>query len=240
MKFPNWFKIIWWVIILGCLSFILYQRYVDISTGKGNSVDVLFLIVWVGLAIAPIFQEISLPGVTLKQQFEDLKKEVRQELVDIRTDIANSVDVRTQVNSYYATPPPDYQLPALEEKIKSVVGKVFEGYGVDPKGKYLEILKVGDDVQFLFSARYSLEKELRRIWREKTGASDSLFRPSASANDVLNVLIGAELINSQLGHLIQEVYSVCSPAIHGEEVSKAKVSFVKDVIPELLAVLRAT
>jgi hypothetical protein len=38
---------------------------------------------------------------------------------------------------------------------------------------------------------------------------------------------------------IREVYSVCSPAIHGEPITEAQVSFVRDVAPELIAALRA-
>jgi hypothetical protein len=239
MKFPNWFKIVWWLIILVSIGFLLYQRYADISTGKGNSVDLFILVIWVALAISPLFQEISLPGVTLKQQFEELKKDVKQEFVNVRTAIANSVDVRTQVNSFYPAPPPDNQLPALEEKVKTAVANALEKYGLEPKKDGLEILKVDDDTLFLFSARYSLEKEIRRIWKERIDDENLNQRRPLSVLSLVQGIVQAELINPQFGHLIREVYSVCSPAIHGEEISEAKVSFVKDVVPELISVLRA-
>ncbi len=237
MKFPNWFKIVWWLIILVSIGFLLYQRYADISAGKGNSVDLFILVIWVALAISPLFQEISLPGVTLKQQLEELKKDVKQELVNVRNAIANSVDVHTQVN--YPAPPPDNQLPALEEKIKVAINDALEKYGLEPKKEGLEILEVADDIQFLFSARYSLEKEIRRIWKERLGSENEKQRRPVPVYSLVEGIVQAELINSQLGHLIREVYSVCSPAIHGEEISKAKINFVKDVVPELVSVLRA-
>jgi hypothetical protein len=239
MKFPNWFKITWWVVILVAIGFLLYQRYADISLGKGNSVDLFILVIWVALAISPLFQEISLPGITLKQQLEELKKDVKQELVNVRTAIANSVDVRTQVNSYYPAPPPDNQLPALEEKIKVALGNALEKYGLEPKKEGQEILKVDDDIMFLFSARYALEKEIRRIWKERLGDENEKQRRPLPVYSLVQGIVQAELINPQLGHLIREAYSVCSPAIHGEEISEAKVSFVKDVVPELVSVLRA-
>ena len=221
------------------IGFLLYQRYADISLEKGNTVDLLILVIWVALALSPLFQEISLPGIALKQQFEEFKNDVKQELVNVRTAIANSIDVRTQVNSYYPAPPPDYQLPALEERINAAVGNALEKYGLEPKEADQEILKVDDDTQFLFSARYALEKEIRRIWKERIGPENEQQRRPMPIHYLVNGLVQAELIDSQFGHLIREVYSICSPAVHGEEISKAKVNFVRDAVPELLSVLRA-
>ena len=50
-------------------------------------------------------------------------------------------------------------------------------------------------------------------------------------------LIINELIAPQMGNAIREVYSVCSPAIHGEEVSSAQVDFVRNTAPELIPAL---
>jgi hypothetical protein len=239
MKFPNWFKIVWWLIILSAIGYLLFQRFADISIGKGNSIDIFLLLIWIALALAPIFQEISLPGITLKQQFEELKNDVTKELINVRTTLANSLDVRTQVNSFYSVPPPDNQLPALEEKVKVAVANAFEIYGLQPKKQGPEILKVDEDTIFLFSARHSLEKELRRIWKERIEIEDKNQRRPLSTHNLVQGIVQAELLSPQFGHLISEVFSVCSPAIHGEEISEAKVSFVKDVVPELISVLRA-
>ncbi len=239
MKFPGWFKYLWWIIIFAAFSYLLYQRYGDISTGKANSVDLFILVIWTALALVPLFQEISLPGISLKQQIEDIRKDVKQEFANIRMTLSNVVDVRTQTNLYYPAPPPDAQLPALEEKIKIAVEEAIEKYGLQPTGeeKSQTPLNVDNDVQFLFSARYSLEKELRRIWGERFG--DEQERRPQPIYKLVDGLTQAQLIDQNLGHLIREAYSVCSPAIHGEDISKAKVNFVKDVIPELLNILKA-
>jgi hypothetical protein len=239
MKFPGWFKYMWWITIFVACGYLLYQRYGDISTGKANFADLFILVIWVALALVPLFQEISLPGISLKQQIEEIKKDVKQEFAAIRTTLSNTVDVRTQTNLYYPTPPPDTQLPALEEKIKIAVVEAIEKYGLQPTGdeKVQGILNVEDDVRFLFSARYALERELRRIWKERFG--DEQDRRPQPIYKLVDGLTQAQLIEQNLGHLIREAYSVCSPAIHGEDISEAKVNFVKDVIPELLNVLRA-
>ncbi len=55
---------------------------------------------------------------------------------------------------------------------------------------------------------------------------------------LLDVLIQAEIVDSELARAIRQVYAVCSPAIHGEDVSQTKVNFVREVAPELQATLR--
>jgi len=230
MKLPNWFKIVWWLTLFIGTGFLLYQRYSDIASGKANSVDIFILAIWLALALTPIFQEISLLGITFKQQLEELKKEVKEELVNIRTSISNSIDIRQH---FYPLPPSDTQLPAIEEQIKSVIGTI---YGLEPK-KSKQKIQVDDNILFLFSARYSLEKEIRRIWEDKIGSTTEK-RP-LPFHLLLQELSQYAVIDQQLSRLIREVYSVCSPAIHGEDVSKAKVNFVKDVVPEILTVLKS-
>jgi hypothetical protein len=39
--------------------------------------------------------------------------------------------------------------------------------------------------------------------------------------------------------VIREVSIVCSPAIHGEQISNTKVNFVRDIAPKLIETLRA-
>ncbi len=53
------------------------------------------------------------------------------------------------------------------------------------------------------------------------------------------MLAEEQLIDSALIGVIREVYSVTSPAIHGDEVSNAQVAFVKDVAPDLTAASRS-
>lgn len=239
MKFPSWFRYIWWITIFIASGYLLYQRYSAISSGKANSVDLFILVIWVALALVPLFQEISLPGIALKQQMEEFKQDVRKEFLNIRATLSNVVDVRTQTNLYYPAPPPDTQLPELAEKVKTAVLDAIEKYGLQPISEEVESIlpSVEDNVQYLFVARYSLEKELRRIWKQRFG--DEEGQRLQPIYKLVAGLTQAELIDKKLGHLIREAYSVCSPAIHGEDVSEAKLRFVKDVVPDLLNVLKA-
>jgi len=46
-----------------------------------------------------------------------------------------------------------------------------------------------------------------------------------------------ELLHPNIANAIREVYSVCSPAIHGEPVTVAQVNFVRDVTPQIIEAL---
>lgn len=76
MKFPNWFKIIWWLLLLAALTLFLYSRLPSLAAGGAVSADIVIFLVWIGLALAPIFPEIELFGLRLKQEIDQIKREV--------------------------------------------------------------------------------------------------------------------------------------------------------------------
>jgi hypothetical protein len=76
---------------------------------------------------------------------------------------------------------------------------------------------------------------VRRLFDER---GDDI-RPHSSLINLLRYLEERELISRGLFNSIRDVYAICSSAIHGEGVSEAKVSFVRDVAPELIASLES-
>jgi len=239
MKLPNWFKITWWLLITGVITWLLYNRYPDLVAGKATGADMVAFVIWVALLLAPLFNEVSLLGITLKQEAEELRKFVAAQLTDIRTEVRNAVDVRTTFSPHITIPAPatDSQLPELEARIKAAVSGAFASHGLKPPVATPPALRVSDDVSFLFATRYHIEQEIRRIVssRELTPAS----RRPLPIFQLSRMLAEAGLIEPGLEHAIREVYAVCSPAVHGESVSDAQVAFAKDVGPELVAALRA-
>jgi hypothetical protein len=101
-------------------------------------------------------------------------------------------------------------------------------------------LAAPDSVAFLFAARYNIELELRRIaeGRQIVSGTTPLSRRIVPVFQLTRHLSESELIEPRLAVAIREVCSVCSPAIHGEPVTEAQISFVKEVAPELVAALR--
>ena len=65
MKLPNWFKILWWIILLVIVSVFLYNRYPDLTTGSATTADTFIFLIWVALCLLPLFEELSFFGITL-------------------------------------------------------------------------------------------------------------------------------------------------------------------------------
>lgn len=220
------------------LTGFLWHRYPELATGKAVPADIVVFVIWVALLLAPLFNEVSLLGITLKHQFDELKDYVASQITDVRSEVRNAVDVRTTFSPHFSIPAPaaDAQLPEIERRIRSAVSDALTEHGIQQPPTPAQV-PVSEDVALLFATRYNLEKELRRI-----GGSRQLVGESRRPMPVLHLtrsLIQAELLEPRLANAIKEVYSVCSPAIHGEPVTQAQVTFVQDVGPELIAALRA-
>ena len=237
MQFPRWLKVLWWSILVIGLGLFLRERLPDLLSGQAAAADVAVFGVWMALLLAPLFSEVALLGVTLKNEIDELKESVATQMTNLRSDIRNAIDVRTTISQTFhqPTPPPDAQLPELEERVKAAVAAAFAEVGKDAPAP--AALAVSDDIVFLFATRYHIESELRRLARSREiGAA---VRRPAPVYLLSRSLVESGLLDPRLGNAIREVYSVCSPAIHGEEVTAAQVAFVKDVGPELISALRA-
>lgn len=84
MKLPNLFKIVWWILLTGTLTWILVLRYSDLVACHAAPVDISFFAVWVALMLVPLFQEVSFLGIKFKQEIETLKSFVATQVGDIR------------------------------------------------------------------------------------------------------------------------------------------------------------
>jgi len=87
----------------------------------------------------------------------------------------------------------------------------------------------------MISVRYNIEREVRRITE---GLLDQ--RPKVQIRRLVEILADTGSIQPEMKHAIMDVYRVCSPAVHGDQVSKEQLYFVQDVAPRLLAVLQET
>ena len=135
MKLPNWLKIVWWVILIVGIAMLLYPRRDAIATGTATAFDIFTFIIGVALLLVPLFQEVSFFGITLKQETEDLKAKISAEITGLKSEIRNSIDLRTNVSpqfflSPYGPPPTDAQLPQLEEQVPAILSLEIESISV--------------------------------------------------------------------------------------------------------------
>lgn len=233
------------MLLFGAVSVFLFQRYPALSSGTGNAVDALTVLIWFALALVPIFHEIDIFGVKLKREIQDLKAEVGKQFALLQTEVRTNV--RTEFSPQINIPHPalDSQLPDLENQIKGAVESVFRERGIVAVPPKQIDFQIPDDVHYLFSVRLCLERELRRIWDSalrRDWVHDARFTQSRryqSIGRMTDHLVRAELLRPELGSALREVYAVCSPAVHGEDTSEAQLSFVRDVAPGLITALRA-
>lgn len=231
MKLSNGFRIVWWAALLLLIGSFLLHRRILLVTGKAQAIDLVLGIVWIALVLLPVFGEISIFGMSFREQMEGLKSE----LENLRLDVRNSVEVRNQV--FLPGPPPDSQLPKIEQSILADISEAKKGHAaslVDSRS----IPPVPGDSAVLFSARYNIEKEVRRIWRQYAD-SPPFGRRFAPTMQLATELREWQLIDDRLERAIRDVWRVASPGVHGEDVSAAKVSFVREVAPDLIVALQA-
>lgn len=238
MKLPNWFKVLWWAMLLLISSVTLYKRYDAITTGGAALADVFIFLIWVALMLLPILKEVSFFGISLRKEIEELKSSLQLQMLNLKSDIQNSIDVRTQFNpNIYFTPPPDSHLPAMEERFRQILEETLRAQGMTKPVTVTEEPAISPDAQFLFSVRFAIEKEMRRIWQARFGEESG--RRHVPIFQMARAFVEAELLDPRLENIVREVYAICSPAIHGEFVSENQVRFVRDIAPGLLTSLRA-
>ncbi len=254
MNKPEWinktnvvlaFKVIWWLTLITILTSFLRTRYSAIIEGNGKAIDIFVFLVWCALILVPLFNEVEFFGIKLKREIEELKSEVKEQLVNLRSEVQNSIQLQSHFNPQIylgsGTPPPDSQLPELKDYFSKVLEDTLKKEGVSRPVDTTKELDVSDDTIFLFTVRYVIEKELRRIHNQIHNQMVSIQQEKrpVPVHQITRNLVQAGLLDSRLAQVVRDVYSVCSLAIHGEEVSQEKVRFVRDIAPGLITSLKA-
>lgn len=233
MKFPNWFVILWWVFLLALASVYVGLRHTALLAGQVTGVDVVVIAVGVCLLVFPLFREMSIFGVSFKDRIDGLRNEV----AGLRTELHASVDIRNQI--ILPTPPPDSELPAIEQRIERSLENALKSMGIALPTVSGDALKVSNDIMLLFGARYNLEYELRRLWQRRLERNAPVSRRFTPTLQVARTLAQAGVIDTATEAAIHEVWSIAAPGIHGEPITPVQVAFVKDVAPRVVSALRA-
>jgi hypothetical protein len=241
MKFSEKFKRNWWYLSLFVVAGLLVLRWNSIYTGTATNFDVGLLAVATALALVPIFSEFTFLGLTFKQDLENTKKELKQDIKEVqlslRAEMQNSVNLANSVaNSsqqiMYNNPPPDQVLESLTEQIVSVL-KESNRNGNQQTEKIN--LQLPEQVAIAFSSRFFIEKELRRIW-EGTYQKKA---PGRGLIQLLRELVSQGIIPEPLAYSIQEVSAVASPITHSEGYTTEQIDFINNVTPLLIVALKS-
>jgi hypothetical protein len=235
MKLLNWGKIALWLALIAFFSWLLSQRYSSIMEGASNATDIVIFLIWIALIAAFVFQEVDFFGVRLKREIDNLRTEFKEQIISLKSEIINMQNQNVYV--YPLMPSTDSELKDLEKRVTPIIEKTLKGQGLEKQVPSLKEPKVPDDTQFLFSVRYAIENELRRlstlIW------SSYLEKRPQSILAIASTLSEMGKITPQVARLIREVYAICSSAVHGGDVSETSLTFVREMSPPLLAYLKS-
>jgi hypothetical protein len=236
MKLPNWFKIIWWIVLIGLTGTILFKRFDAISSGQSVPADVFIFLIFVALMLVPIFSEIEFFGIKFKKEIEDLKQDISIKLGDIKNEIRNNqTQTVHQTVQTFGPPPPDNKLPELQNEIERILSAKLKEHGVSADIKIAGRIDVPKDNLLMFQARYNIEKQLRRIWEQRfeSGEIDPRFKHQPVTR-IIQDLAKFEIIDNNFYGILREILSICNYAIHGEEVTENQVSFVTKNAKQIL------
>lgn len=244
MKFPNWFKISWWILLIALTGFILFKRFDAIANGQSVTADVFIFLVFVALLLVPIFSEFEFLGLKLKQQIEELETEIKVKFGDLKNELKNEIrnsqtQTLHQTFAYgpYGPPPPDNKLPELENEIDRVLKSKLKEHGITVEEQ--DLLNVPNNNLKLFKVRYNIENELRRIWEQRFANEDTEFnRRKQPILRNIQELVEYRIIDKEIYHILREILSICNYAIHGEKVSDKQVDFAINNGNEILSYLK--
>ncbi|MDS1873212.1 hypothetical protein [Vibrio vulnificus] len=241
MKNSENFKTLWWAILVVTIGFYLFGRYEQLIAGKPSYFDVVVFLVWVGVALAPIFQEMDILGVKLKQQVEELRKDISHQLSILKTEIKSSIDVSNANQNHISVntssePPKDTELPRLEQEIN----KILQDKGIISfTGEQLP--EVNELSVELFKVRLSFEQLVNKytLNNEPVLSVDARRKMQMSLGRTLHELRKVSPISSEVLMGVSEILSICNYGIHGEEVTKNQIEFVRTSAPRLYKALES-
>jgi hypothetical protein len=229
------FKIFWWFVLVVTIAIFLAGRYDALVKGTPTYFDSIVFLVWIGLCLAPVFKDINIFGLKLKTELEDLKKDLNYQLSILKTEIKSSIEVSAaNSNQIYVNtnqqPPKDSEIPDLSAHIKEALSKL----GITPESTWSADQVIESIEVEMFKIRLQFEKLVRRYAWFKVSDNRRY-----SLGRMLQELKYSEAIPKDILIGVQEIVSICNYAVHGDELTKAQIEFVRESAPGLLKALEA-
>lgn len=247
MKNTENFKTFWWFTLVSVIGYYLFDRWGSLIDGKSSYFDIVVFVIWVGICLAPLFQEMDIFGLKLKQQVDDLKKDITHQLLIMKTELKSSIDVSNANQNTISVntsnePARDSELPKIEEAIN----KILEDKGISSNNN--DLPKPNEVSVEMFKVRSAFEQLVLKYTYENRPVMVSTIemapflyennrRKVFSLGRTLNELRRISPISSDVLSGVSEVISICNYAIHGEKLSDKQIEFVRNSSPSLYKAL---
>ena len=115
----------WWSVLLVFFSLLAWTRAEAFTAGQATGPDVVLLVVWLALALAPIFHEVNVFGLKLKREVEGLRKEIAEIKISSSASILQHISVSDALHGAS----PNQLTVALYEKMHMVYDGVKDLIG---------------------------------------------------------------------------------------------------------------
>lgn len=233
------FKIVWWLILVIVIGLFLFGRYDELIKGNSSYFDTIVFLVWIGVCLAPIFKELNIFGVKLKQDINDLKKDINHQLSILKTEIKSSIEVSSANNNQIyvnASPEPlnDSEIPDITAQLREALNKM----GISTEKEPVETKDDEDSIPVeMFKVRLSFERLLKNN-AIKSSLASYYYNRKLTVGKMLYNLQEVDWVPKEIVLGSQEVISICNYAIHGEKLTDAQISFVRESAPGLLKALK--
>jgi hypothetical protein len=187
----------------------------------------------------PLFQEFSFLGVSWKKEIDRLRTDVREQILTLKSEIHNTINQRAEISpNIYLRPPADSELPLKEKNIEKIVEQILTERGVEKTTPKEDELTVPPDATYLFSVRYAIENELNRIINTIKSIDDTFGKYTRTIIQKLDFMKYMGWLTRDYIDALRDVLAICNAAIHGEDISEAKINFVRDISPGLIETLK--
>lgn len=235
----NNFKVVWWAILVIALGGYLYLRQDQLIVGNPTYFDVVVFLLWMAVCLAPIFKDMKLFGLELKQDIEQLKKDISYQLAIMKVELQSSIDVSSSntshvhINSGAPIPANDAEIPDIKQQIAETLRDFGIGVGRSDQPELLFAHDIQKESIDLFKVRLSFERLIKEYSR--LNGIDLRRYP---IHRVLRELQKNEKISPNVINGVLEVMAICNYAVHGETVSENQNDFVLESAPGLYAALK--
>ena len=215
------------------VGYYLFGRYPQLVAGEASYFDAIVFLVWIGVCLAPLFQEIDLLGIKLKQQIRELKKDIEHQLSVLHTEVRSSIEVsNANSNQIFLqsvpVPPQDSEIPDLSAAIKDQLSRM----GIAQAEESIDSFEVDPIHVEMFKVRLAFENLIRDF-----SGIDEKYRRRFSVGRMLGDLRRYDAASDGVISGVQDVIAICNYAVHGEQLTDAQIKFVRSAAPGLLRAL---
>lgn len=212
------------VFLIAILTLFIFIRFENISSGSINLFDSILLILFSVLILSPLIEEIKFGGLSFKTELRELKNDIRDEIINLRTEINSNINVNPNIHiSTGFSPDAQRKIAELNESQQQ-------------DDDVLKNFEAPDEVVELFKMRYSLEIKLMEI--AELFYPETMGRDFTSMHEVIIRLQRDEYIDSEISKLFREFLNITNSAIHGVILNDFDMKLARKLGPALLSKLK--